>query len=437
MYYCGSFLNPTKDGSVEYLSNTLCKVEENGIISMFKTFESKDEMEIEMEGKKFVQTSHHTFFIPGFIDCHTHAPQYRNLGIGLDKPLLEWLDEITFQEEIWYAKVPEESNSQHYKRIMPIFTGMVKNYISSGTTTTCYFGSHDMTVCKILFDVLHLEGQRAFVGHVLMDINCPPEMISSDVNCYKELEEYISGKALLKCIGTPRFALTSSKEQMKAISSLAPLIQSHLSENKEEVLQVKMLYPDEKNYLSVSDSCGLLSPGTIMAHCIYLDDDELSLMFEKGVSVAHCPNSNYSLNSGIMDLWRLEEKGIVVGLGSDVSGGYGLGILDVMRQAIIASKCLMMIDEGGNKSSNERRMLSYEHALYLGTLGGANALGISNIVGSFEVGKRFDALLIGEPENMLNSKEYLLKERVERFSRIGDDRWIKNVWIDGRLLKEI
>lgn len=435
-YFSGSFLNPLEDGTVEYIENGICKVDANGLIIDFKTFETVEEVNSYTQGKECIIAPSNSFFLPGFIDCHTHAPQYRNLGIGLDKPLLEWLDEITFKEEIWYTKQQNESSTQHKQRIEPIFKGMVQNFISSGTTTACYFGSHDFEVCKILCDVLHTKGQRAFVGQVLMDTNCPSEMIAP--NCYDELEDYIvkSSFNLIKSIGTPRFALTSSVAQMKEIASKASLIQSHLSENKEEVASVMSKHPEEKNYLSVYDSCGLLLQGAIMAHCIYLADEEIVLMAERGVSVAHCPNSNYSLDSGIMDLWALERKGIVVGLGTDISGGYGLGILDAMRQAIIASKCLMMKNDNYNQDM-KRKALSFEHALFLGTLGGANALGIGDRVGSFKIGKSFDVLLVTEPEIMVNGKEYSFKEKVERFQRIGDDRWIRKVWIDGRLVKKM
>lgn len=230
-----------------------------------------------------------------------------------------------------------------------------------------------------------------------------------------------AGRGLVKSIVTPRFAITCSPKLMTKLGEVARdmdlNIQSHLSENKGEVTFTRSLFPTAKDYTSVYDQVGLLGPRTIMAHSIYLSDEEQDLLKARQTSISHCPNSNFALSSGVMPLRKYLNKGLKVGLGTDVSGGYSLSILDAMRQAVIASKVIAF-------QNPDEKELSIKEAFYLATLGGAEALAL-NSVGNFAAGKKFDALIV-------NYTGRGLMQAFERFLFCGQPSDIKAVYVDGR-----
>jgi guanine deaminase len=242
------------------------------------------------------------------------------------------------------------------------------------------------------------------------------------------VDEIDNGAGLVKSIVTPRFAITCSRELMKELGNISRElnlpIQSHLSENKGECNFVASLFPECPDYASVYDSVGLLTPATIMAHSIYLSETEIALLKERGTSISHCPNSNFSLSSGIMPLRKYLEKGLKIGLGTDVSGGYSLSILDAMRQAIIASKCIAFQDPS-------QKELSVKEAFYVATLGGAEALNLNHRVGNFVPGKCFDALFVKSP---VLAQHLSLEHRLEHFVFTGSKSDIASVYVKGRLV---
>lgn len=380
--------------------------------------------------------------IPGFVDMHTHAPQYRNLGLGLDYTLLEWLEKVTFPEEVWYGRKHSdegEGEQEYSERVSTVYDSMVKHYLRCGTTTCCYFGSIQLEANKILVERIAANGQRALIGKTCMDCNSPPNYVESGVESIEGTEEFIqyvrgvdSGlvhRGTLLPVVTPRFALTCTEPTMHALGRVAARtdahIQSHMSENSEEIAFARKLFSSHPTYGSIYESMGLLTEKTIMAHCIHLSDDEYFLLKKYNVSIAHCPNSNFAINSGIMNVRRALSHGIRVGLGTDVSGGYAVSMLDAIRQAIIASKALYIKDPSLSP-------LSSHEALYLATLGGATALGLDARIGSFEPGKQFDALLVDRAASPVPSLPHeSLEQHVQRFLFTGDDRWILSVFVNG------
>jgi len=230
---------------------------------------------------------------------------------------------------------------------------------------------------------------------------------------------------------------TCSSQLMRALGELAKEfdapIQSHLSENIPEVAWVSKLHPDQTSYAGVYDAHGLLTARTIMAHCVHLKDEELRLLAERRTSVAHCPNSNFSLTSGVLNVRKVQSFGIVVGLGTDVSGGYSPSMLDAMRQAIIASKVTHFAD-------SSRAPLDYQEAFYLATRGGAAALGLDKSVGWFRNGLDFDALLVdckgvcqNPPFDIYEGDS--VEDMVSKFVFLGDDRNISEVYVAGKRIK--
>jgi guanine deaminase len=264
------------------------------------------------------------------------------IGKGLDLPLLEWLNKYTFKCEAKFAC------NDHAKKV---YTRSVKAHLSHGTTTICYFGSIHLEATQILADCMATAGMRGFVGKTCMDCNSPDYYrdvsAKTAIEDTKALIKYIekSGYNLVGPVITPRFAPTCSRELMSGLGAVAKtsksLIQTHLSENKDEIKWVSSLFPESSSYTDVYDRHGLLNDKTVLAHCIYLDQKELALIAKKGAGIAHCPNSNITIQSGIMPTREYLDysKGYLkIGLGTDVSGGYSLSILDSIKQCIGLSK---------------------------------------------------------------------------------------------------
>lgn len=376
------------------------------------------------------------FLMPGLVDTHIHAPQYPNVGIGYDKPLLGWLEGYTFPLE---AKYTDKDFAKH------VYDSVVKRTLSYGTTTACYFSTIHLEGSLVLADSITEQGQRAFVGKVNMNANHPVYYGETTEASLKDTEEFINQMLsrkndLLKPIITPRFAISCDMEIMKKLGALAQKynlhIQTHISENTDEVEFVKKLFPDQKNYADVYDVANLLTNKTVLAHGIYLTDEEIKVIVERGSSVSHCPLSNSNLKSGICKVRKLLQNGVKVALGTDVSGGCSPSMIKVMQSALSSSIHLSYTET----ESNENYVLDYQEVFYLATLGGAKALAIDDRIGNFEVGKDFDALIISmqDPNSSIDILlPYDTRELVQKFIYLGDDRNVKKVYVSGKLVKSI
>lgn len=277
-----------------------------------------------------------------------------------------------------------------------------------------------------------------------------------------ELIKYVHSlkSDLIVPIITPRFAIACDMDFMIKLANLAKEydlpIQSHISENVDEISFTLQIFPGHKNYAEVYNSAGLLTNKCIMAHGVHLNDDEVKLFAEKGTAVSHCPNSNSNLKSGLLDVNRLIENGVKVGLGTDVSGGNRIGILDSVRAALDVSQHLNFFKKQdilgtGKLKSNEANLcynpMDYKQALFLATLGGAQTCAIDSKVGNFLKGKDFDALLIDVyagavdkfdiPKTMSEklTPEYKFQQKIQKFVYVGDDRNISHVFVKGKQIK--
>ncbi|CAH2002407.1 unnamed protein product [Acanthoscelides obtectus] len=300
--------------------------------------------------------------IPGFVDTHIHAPQYPNCGLGYDKPLLEWLQAYTYKLERKYRDL-------EYSR--KVFNAVVRRTLNHGTTTACYFASLFQDASLILVDAVLKYGQRAFIGKINMTTLAPDDYVETPEETIKLTRKFIESVRSKDCelvepIVTPRFALSLEMDSMIELGQLVKEynvnVQTHISENTDEVKQVNSKYG--LPYANVYDKAGLLTPKTVLAHGIYLTDEELSLLSQRGSSVSHCPDSNTCLKSGMCDVRRLFSFGIKVGLGTDVSGGASPSIVSAMRSALATSINLSF----GQKNY---KPLNYLDVFYLATLGGA------------------------------------------------------------------
>jgi guanine deaminase len=312
--------------------------------------------------------------MPGFIDTHMHLPQFAIIGTGGD--LLTWLKTYTYPEEARFA------DPEYASRISEeFFDGMIAN----GTTTAAIYSSVHQEATDIAFSTAQAKGVRAFIGKVMMDQNSPPALqesadnsIAASVRLFEKWDGAEGGR--LRYIFTPRFAGSCSMDLMKRVGHVAQergaFVQSHLSENKHEIEWVRKLFPDCPSYTAVYDSAGLLSERCIMAHCIHLSSDEISLLAARRTNVAFCPYSNRNLHSGTMPYRKLRDAGLNISLGTDIAGGPSLSMLIQMSEAVNAAGIT-----GGE-------------ALYLATLGGARTLGISDRVGNFAPGKDADFVIV-------------------------------------------
>ena len=362
--------------------------------------------------------------IPAMNDLHVHAPQYRNQGIAMDLELLPWLQNYTFPEEMKYADL--DYAERMYRRF-------VRDLWRLGTMRSCVFATIHTASTRLLMHLFQEAGMGALVGKVAMNRNCPEglcESVEEMVEGYEMLiNEELGMKNLVRPIITPRFVPSCTPEMLRACGELAAKyhlpVQSHLSENKDEIAWVAELEPESTCYGDAYDRYGLFGKTpTIMAHCVWTEGEELELMKRRGVVVAHCPTSNFNVASGMAPIRKFLDEGLRVGLGSDISGGHDLSIFKMMVYAIQVSKMHY-------QQNHEIPFLTLSEAFWLATKSAGSFFGR---VGSFEPGYEFDALVIDDSD--LNHDNYSLLHRLERYIYLGDDRQIVHRFCRGQEIKE-
>ncbi len=366
--------------------------------------------------------------IPAMNDMHVHAPQYRNQGIAMDLELLPWLQNYTFPEEMKYA------DTGYAERMYRRF---VRDLWRFGTMRSCVFATIHTESTRLLMHLFQEAGMGAMVGKVGMNRNCPEglsEKVEDMVKGYEELIAEFSmpdGQVtpLVQPIITPRFIPSCTPEMLRACGQLAVKyqlpVQSHLSENKDEIAWVQQLEKESTSYGDAYNRYDLFGQTpTVMAHCVWTDGEELELMKRNGVMVAHCPTSNFNVASGMAPIRKFLEEGLRVGLGSDISGGHDLNIFRMMVYAIQVSKMHY-------QQNHEQPFLTLSEAFWLATKSAGSFFGH---VGSFEPGYEFDALVIDDSD--LNHDNYSLLHRLERYIYLGDDRQIEHRFCRGKEIME-
>ncbi|KAG5366248.1 putative guanine deaminase [Yarrowia sp. B02] len=437
--FFGAVVNPV-DKALEYLPQAAIGVKDGEIVFFDKKAESAAASAASHGFKDYdtVDISKSTsFFFPGFVDTHIHAPQYPNSGIFGKTTLLDWLTTYTF---------PLESSLKDPKIAQDVYSRVVKKTLAHGTTTAAYYATVHVDATKKLADICLSQGQRALVGRVCMDQNTPDYYRDASVEEAKKSDqavvEYIQSlnkpDHILPII-TPRFAPSCTSEIMSWQGEYAQKnnlhIQTHISENSGEIAWVKELFPSAKSYADTYHQHGLLTEKTLLAHAIHLSDDELALVKQQQCGLSHCPISNSSLTSGEFPARKILDRKIPFGLGTDVSGGYAPSILSTARHGLLVSRHVAM------KSENDADKLSVDEVLYLATLGGAEALKLDDKIGSFEVGKKFDAQQIdletsGSPVDVFEwelplAEGVKLENLVHKWLFNGDDRNTTSVWVNG------
>ena len=412
--------------------------------------------------------------IPGFTDLHLHAPQYAFRGMRMDHELLEWLNYSAFPEEARFR------SADYARKAYRLFADDLKR---GASTRAVIFATLHTDATLELMRLLEDTGLVTMVGKVNMDRNCPPYLTEKNAEeslretvrwlnaCGLNLkeEDYACGPAggepvskaaagkrssgqagdgkqpfsRTFAILTPRFIPACTDELSRGLGRIAKdtglPVQSHLDENRGEVSWVKELVPESESYTDAYDRMGLLggpdSFRSVMAHCVWCSDEEIRILKDRDVFLAHCPTSNSNLGSGIAPVTKYIDRRMKLGIGTDIGAGHAVSMIETVRQAVQVSKLYRQyIDENA-------RPLTMAEAFWLGTMGGAsffcppawmNRGKKASESGSFLPGYTFDALVLDESQLRTWMENLTLTERLERFLYLADDRDIAHKFAAGR-----
>ena len=362
---------------------------------------------------------------PGFVDTHLHAPQLEMIG-SYGGQLLEWLNRYTFPTEMKFA------DTDHAQEIA---VEIYEELLSHGTTTALIFSTIHAEATEIFFEEAARRGFRAIIGKVMMDRNAPDGLLEDPEESARQSRAILEtwhGQGILQYAITPRFAPTSSERLLELAGELKAdfpnvYVQTHISENIPEIKWVRELFPLDESYAGVYDRFGLLDERTILAHGVHLSDAELDLIAERGAKIAHCPNSNLFLGSGLFPLQRVSAHKISFGLGSDIGAGTTPSIISAMADAYKVQQVLDL-------------SLSPFELWYLATLAGARILSLDDVIGSLEEGKDADFIILDLEATRLLSYRTRQAERLQDLLAgcifIGDDRVVEQSWIRGEKVYE-
>ena len=370
-----------------------------------------------------LEVIHHRdcLILPGFVDCHVHYPQIEMVA-AYGEQLLEWLENYTFPTE------REFSDPNKARVVAELF---LDELLRNGTTTALAIATvHPQSVDAFFTAALHRQ-MRMICGKVLMDRNAPEYLTDTPESGYQESKALIErwhGKERLSYAVTPRFAPTSSDEQLTRAGQLMReypgiYLHTHLAENLEEVKWVSNLFPQRSSYLDVYNHFELLGRHSIFAHCIHLNDDAFDQLNDSGSGIAFCPTSNLFLGSGLFNLSKAQEKKVNVGFGTDIGAGTSFSLLQTISEAYKIQQL-------------RAHQLSPLKSLYLATLGGARTLDLDSAIGNFEPGKEADFVVLDyRATPLLTLRLESCKQLVDKLfalAILGDDRAVKATYLLGK-----
>ena len=367
-----------------------------------------------------IELGRNSLIVPGFIDTHLHAPQLEMIG-SYGGHLLEWLNRYTFPTE---AKFSDPKHAEFVAKAF--FDELLRN----GTLCALVFSTIHYEATDIFFAEAERRGFRAIIGKTMMDRNAPDFLTESADDSYTQSRDLLMKwhkRGLLHYAITPRFAPTSTPELLERAGDLKrefpdAYVHTHISENTNEVQWVQQLFAFPE-YADVYDHYGLLDDKSVLAHGVHLTAEELDLLNRRGARIAHCPNSNLFLGSGLFPLHRVLGAGVLVGLGSDIGAGTTPSLFNAMADAY-------KVQQVQNVS------LSPFHLWYLATLGGARALSLDGETGSLEAGKSADFLVLDLHAtpliSMRSDRASSIEDLLAGLIFMGDDRVVREGWIAGK-----
>ena len=366
--------------------------------------------------------------VPGFIDTHLHFPQTQIIG-SYASNLLEWLNTYTFIEEQKYK------DSLHCKNMAKQFFSTLINH---GTTTAAAFCTTHPESVEAFFTESHQRNMLMIGGKVMMDRNAPAELLDTPQSSYDNTKMLINkwhGVGRQYYAISPRFAITSTPEQLEMSKSLIHehpdcYLQTHLSENKEEIALAKKLYPDCNNYTSIYQRYNLLGPNSLFGHCIHLSEKEMAIMSETKSVAVFCPTSNLFLGSGLFNLQNFlkQKPNVRIAVGTDIGGGTDYSMLKTMDEAY---KILQL----------QRQRFSPIESFYQITLGNAQALSLENKIGTFGIESDADIIVLdAKATSAMKNRMDTVKNIAEELfvlQTMSDDRSVAQVYIKGKPSKNL
>lgn len=407
-------------GSVEYFADGLLLVEDGRVAAV------GDAETLLPSLASSVTVEDHTgkIILPGMIDCHVHYPQLDIIG-SYGEQLLDWLNRYAYPAEMRFAD-PACARD--------VAEAFLDELLANGTTTALVFGTVHPHSADAIFEAAASRNMRLIAGKVLMDRSCPEALRDDAQSGYEQSKSLIErwhGKGRLGYAITPRFALTSSDEQLAAAGKLAAeypdtWIHTHLAENHEEVAEIARLFPDSSSYLDVYDRFGLVRERSVFAHCLHMHEPDLATLSAKGSAAAFCPTSNLFLGSGLFDLRTMREANVRCGLATDVGGGTSLSMLKTANEAY---KVLHL----------QGQALPAERAIWLATLGAAEALYLDDVLGNFATGKEADFVMLDPGAVPITARRCgeadTIAEQLFALLTLGDDRNVAETYIAGKAAK--
>jgi len=363
----------------------------------------------------------HGLIVPGFVDTHLHMPQVGVMG-AYGRQLLDWLSDYTFPNE---ARFADPTVCADEARIF------VDALLSHGVTTGCVFCTIHPESVDALFTASEVHGMRMVAGKVMMDRNAPADLRDTAQSSFDDslaLLQRWHGRGRARYAVTPRFAPTSTEAQLEAAQALVKAadglhVQSHVSENPDEVAWVRGLFPQDDHYMGVYARYGLVGRRAIHAHGVHLTDAEWALLRDTDTALSHCPTSNLFLGSGLFDLRRSIEDGVRVGLASDIGGGTSLSPLRTMGEAYKVAQL-------------RGHSISAAELWWLHTVGAARALDMDDEVGGLDVGQEADAVVLDWSDVPLwahrLSRARDVHEQLFFLAACADERAVAETWVAGR-----
>ena len=406
------------EAAIHYESDALILIVD-GKIKSFGSYNSlKDSLPPGVE----IETHKDSLIIPGFIDGHVHYPQTQIIG-AYGKQLIDWLNNYTFIAEQQFA------DYSHAEKVAKVF---VQESLKAGTTTSAVFCTVHPHSVNAVFEEAQKLNLRMIAGKVMMDRNAPQALTDTAQSSYDDSLALIKkwhGKGRLSYAVTPRFAPTSSPEQLELAGALwkehpGTFIHTHISENLGEIAWVKDLFPERKNYLDVYDHYGLIGERSILAHGVHLTEDEFHRCHKSGAAVCHCSTSNQFLGSGLFPFEKAKDKKrpVRVGLGTDIGAGTSFSHLQTMNESYKIAQL-------------QGYSLSSACAFYLATKGGANALYLDDKIGSIAEGMEADLVVLDlKSTPLMDFRMSYCKDIHEVLfilMTLGDDRATKAVYVAG------
>ena len=414
-------LMPEDTGAHLYIEDGALLIED-GLIKARGTFD-----DVRKVASKDASTVDHRphLLVPGFIDTHLHFPQVQVVA-SWGAQLLDWLENYTFPAEARY------SDPDHCAAMAKRFYDEI---IANGTTTTVAYGSSHKSSADAYFAEAERRNMRVIGGKVLMDRNAPEGVRDTPQSGYDDSKALIAkwhGRGRAHYAITPRFAITSTPEQMESAQALAAehpdcYIQTHLDENHAEIEQTMALYPDAPDYLGIYEHYGLLRANTLLGHCIHMQPREIDIMIETEARPVFCPTSNLFLGSGLFDYEGLRARGAICAIATDIGGGTSYSMVRTLHEGYKA-----LATRDGTKMHPLR-------AFYWATLGNALALGLEDRIGTLEVGSEADIVVL---DSAATSAMALRMETCQSLAEelfilqiMSDDRSVAETYIAGEPMK--